>query len=59
VKAVNALRLLDERPDVAFVMTENAGSNDAMLSINHAMGFRSAGHVEEWQLVVDDALATS
>lgn len=40
VKAANALWVLDERPDVEFIDTDNAGSNDPMLHINEAMGFR-------------------
>ncbi|MDQ3384877.1 MAG: GNAT family N-acetyltransferase [Actinomycetota bacterium] len=43
LKAVNALRMVDERPDVAVVQTWNASTNPHMLAINHAMGFRSAG----------------
>lgn len=39
LKASNALRLLDERPDVEVVTTWNAGSNEPMLAINYAMGF--------------------
>ena len=39
LKAVNLLRLLDERPAVREVETYNAGTNQAMLSINHALGF--------------------
>ena len=39
LKAVNLLRLLDERPAVTEVETWNAGSNQAMLSINHTLGF--------------------
>lgn len=43
LKAVNALRLLDERPGVEVVQTWNASTNPHMLAINHAMGFRPAG----------------
>lgn len=43
LKAVNALRLVDERPDVEVVQTWNASTNPHMLAINHAMGFRPAG----------------
>lgn len=45
VKAANLLRLLEEKPAVAKVDTYNAGSNDAMLSINHALGFAP---IEVW-----------
>lgn len=47
MKAANALRLMEERPDVQQIETWNAGSNAPMLSINRAMGFRT---VAEWQL---------
>lgn len=43
LKAANLVRLLDERPAVERVDTGNAGSNDAMLNINHAIGFRPIG----------------
>jgi len=43
LKAANLIRLLDERPTVERVDTGNAGSNDAMLNINHAIGFRPIG----------------
>ena len=46
LKAANALRLLDERPDVEVIQTWNATTNPHMLAINHAMGFRAAA-VEE------------
>jgi GNAT superfamily N-acetyltransferase len=52
LKAINALRMLDERPDVTHVDTWNAGVNAAMLSINHAMGFRPVAEWQEWELVV-------
>lgn len=45
LKAANLLRVLDERPDVTTVETWNAGSNAAMLGINHALGF---GKVAPW-----------
>jgi mycothiol synthase len=40
LKAVNLLRLLDQHPEARFVDTENAGSNEPMLNINVALGFR-------------------
>lgn len=48
LKAVNLLRLLDERPEVQVVETWNAGSNAAMLGINHALGFRAAAAWVAW-----------
>jgi GNAT superfamily N-acetyltransferase len=49
VKAAMLLRVREEFPDVAVVVTGNASSNEAMLSINERMGFRL--HREAW--VVD------
>jgi GNAT superfamily N-acetyltransferase len=40
LKAVNALRVLDEKPEALFIETWNDGSNRWMLDINTAMGFR-------------------
>ncbi|HVF11618.1 MAG TPA: hypothetical protein VNA87_00885 [Actinomycetota bacterium] len=40
VKATMLLRLKELYPDARFILTGNANSNDPMLSINHAMGFR-------------------
>jgi GNAT superfamily N-acetyltransferase len=52
LKAINAHRMLAERPEVTHVDTWNAGVNAAMLSINHAMGFRPVAEWQEWELVV-------
>lgn len=45
LKATNALRVLDERPEVQVIETWNDGTNQWMLAINDAMGFRC---VAEW-----------
>jgi mycothiol synthase len=50
LKAVNLLRLLDERPEAEVVDTENAGSNEPMLNINVALGFRPLAETESVQL---------
>ncbi len=52
LKAVNMLRLLDERPDVCMVVAVNAGSNEPMLKINREMGFRTAVRLQRWYLGV-------
>ena len=52
MKAVNALRMLDERPDVVAIDTWNADVNAAMLSINQAMGFRPLTEWREWELTL-------
>ena len=48
IKAVNASRLLVERPEVSVVETWNADTNAPMLSINEAMGFRRVAEWVEW-----------
>lgn len=53
VKAVNLLRVLDEAPDVRTVDTDNAGTNEPMLNINVAMGFRPLLHLGDWQVPLD------
>jgi mycothiol synthase len=55
LKAVNALRLLDQRPEIEFIDTWNAGSNEAMLAINVAMGFRPLENWGEWQVSTEGA----
>jgi GNAT superfamily N-acetyltransferase len=50
LKATNALRLLDERPEVTHVQTMNARGNAPMLSINTEMGFRLAAAWQDREL---------
>jgi mycothiol synthase len=50
LKAHNALRLLDGQPGVEHIETLNAGTNEAMLTINRAMGFRPVARWQEWNL---------
>jgi mycothiol synthase len=57
LKAVVLLRLLDERPDVTRVVTFNAGSNEPMLNINHALGFRCIEESTTWQVPLDRLVA--
>lgn len=49
LKAQMLLDLLDERPAIDNISTWNAGSNDAMLGINYAMGFRTVTEFGEHQ----------
>ncbi len=51
LKAVNALRLLDDKPAVTHIETYNAAVNAAMLGINTAMGFRTVAEWQEWELI--------
>jgi hypothetical protein len=53
MKAVNALRLLEERPETMVIETWNAGVNAPMLAINDAMGFRPVAEWQEWRLELD------
>jgi GNAT superfamily N-acetyltransferase len=40
IKAAMLLRIRDLHPDVQWIATENAGSNEPMLAINHKLGFK-------------------
>ena len=59
LKAAMAQRLLDERPSVERIDTWNAGSNEAMLNINVAMGFEPVQNWGEWQVGTEAARAAS
>jgi mycothiol synthase len=50
LKAANLLRLLDERPEAQVVDTWNATTNEPMLNINVALGFRPLADVDNVQL---------
>lgn len=50
IKAANALRLLDEQPEVEEIETWNADSNASMLAINDAMGFRAVAEWQAWEM---------
>ena len=50
LKAANLLRLLDERPEAQVVDTGNATTNEPMLNINVALGFRPLAEEETLQL---------
>lgn len=50
LKATNALRLLDEKPEVRCVDTWNAFSNGPMLGINIAMGFEVVNTFGAYQI---------
>ncbi len=50
MKAVNHLRLRDERPEVEVVQTWNADSNAPMLRINRALGFQPVQRFRGWFL---------
>ena len=50
LKAEITRRILTELPDVRWVITQNAGSNEAMLAINNQLGFRTAVIETTWQI---------
>ena len=52
LKATMAERVLAERPQVRFVDTENAYSNEPMLKINVAMGFELVKTINDWHAPV-------
>jgi mycothiol synthase len=54
LKAAMTRHLLDELPAVRWVITWNAGSNDAMLAINHDLGFRAVAEYTTWQIPVTE-----
>jgi hypothetical protein len=56
LKAQMILNLMAERPRIERISTWNAGSNDAMLGINYAMGFRTVTEFGEHQVRADVAL---
>ena len=49
LKAANALRLMDELPEVTSVRTWNAASNTHMLAVNRRLGYPVDGYSREWQ----------
>lgn len=53
LKAAMLERILVERPKAVDIRTSNADSNDAMLGINHALGFRPFIADTTWQVEVD------
>jgi mycothiol synthase len=52
LKATNALRLLEELPEVDEIETWNAKSNASMLGINRAMGFRTVAEWQSWEMAI-------
>jgi GNAT superfamily N-acetyltransferase len=53
LKAAITRHILDDLPEVRWVITGNAGSNAPMLAINHDLGFRTAAVYTIWQLPVE------
>ncbi|MFZ6031578.1 MAG: GNAT family N-acetyltransferase [Chloroflexota bacterium] len=57
LKAAMLQKLLDERPQVRFVRTQNANSNAPMLHINTALGFKPYTSNILWQVALDKVMA--
>ena len=50
LKGAMTQKILDELPAARWLVTSNAASNEAMLSINAQLGFRARAAVKTWQL---------
>jgi hypothetical protein len=50
LKATMLQRIFDERPQAEEIRTGNADSNDAMLGINRALGFKPHRAHTTWQV---------
>jgi GNAT superfamily N-acetyltransferase len=57
LKAAMIRRVLEERPEAKDIRTGNADSNDAMLGINHQLGFRPFEASMVWQVPVEKVRA--
>jgi mycothiol synthase len=53
LKAAVTRHILDDLPDVRWVITSNASSNAPMLAINHELGFRPVSVYTTWQLPLE------
>jgi hypothetical protein len=49
LKAANALEVMQALPEVKAVRTWNAASNEHMLAVNRALGYRVDGYSRMWQ----------
>ena len=55
LKAANALRLMDEIPEVSSIRTWNSASNAHMLAVNRQLGYVVDGYSREWQKLTGPA----
>ena len=53
LRSVNALRLLDDRPETRVIETWNDGTNASMLAIDREMGFRPVATWRDVELRID------
>lgn len=56
LKAAMLRKLMAEQPEARWVITWNATMNEAMLSINRALGFKPFLTWDNWQVSTDDLL---
>jgi GNAT superfamily N-acetyltransferase len=54
IKAAMLLQVRETHPETVYVTTENAGSNDAMLAINHRLGFRLVREATTYQIGLEE-----
>lgn len=57
MKADMIMRVIQQRPNVQYVVTGNANGNIPMLKINHQMGFQIHQEKVEWQISLDELQA--
>jgi hypothetical protein len=48
--------IIDQRPEVRTIRSNNADSNASMLRLNHALGFRPYKAWTTWQVDLDQVL---
>lgn len=57
LKGAMTQEVLDELPAARWLVTSNAASNDAMLSINRQLGFQPSAAMKAWQVSTERARA--
>lgn len=57
LKGAMTQKVLDELPSARWLVTANAASNDAMLSINRQLGFQAKATEKWWQVPIEQARA--
>jgi GNAT superfamily N-acetyltransferase len=57
LKGAMTRKALDELPAAHWLVTSNAASNEAMLSINRQLGFHASAEVKTWQVSTERARA--
>jgi GNAT superfamily N-acetyltransferase len=53
LKGAMTARIAEQLPEVRWVITWNSRTNDAMLAINHQLGFRATAAATTWQVTTD------